>query len=396
VLETLALAGYVYGAVELYAVARYTGIALHTAVALLVLNVGILAARADEGPMAPFADDGPQGMMVRRLTAPVVLIPLVLGYLVIRGREADLFDRGLSTALFAVSAIVLLGATMWHTASMIAASDERRRRAEKDRDLLLQRERHARDEAERASRLKDEFIAVISHELRTPMNVMLGWTRVLETRGSAERHAHAAAVIVRNGRLLARLVEDLLDISRVSARQLEITPRPVLLNAVVQASLDALAPAAAQQQLQLMADLDPAVGLITGDCERLQQIVSNLVSNAIKFTGEGGRVEVRTARQEATVTIAVSDTGIGFDEGFSSEMFQAFRQADSSSRRQHGGLGLGLSIAKHIVELHGGTIAGTSAGPGRGAVFTVALPALSAETSATPLTAEPGLEPLQA
>jgi signal transduction histidine kinase len=374
-LALLAIAGYLYGAVELYGIARYTGIALHTAVTFVILGIGILAARADAGGIATVMGDGPAGTLLRRLAIPVVVMPFALGYVVLRARQADVVDRGLSLAIFAVLVVVALGMIVWRTANAIAASDEQRRRAERDRDQLLVLERRARDEAERASRLKDHFIAMLSHELRTPLNVMLGWTRVLETARSPERHAHAAAVVARNGRLLARLVEDLLDISRASAGQFEIASSPTQLNAVVQASLDALAPVAAQRRVQLVSSLDAELEIIDGDAERIQQIVSNLVSNALKFTAAGGRVEVRTGRQDGSAIVTVTDTGIGFDESFASQLFQPFRQADSSTRREHGGLGLGLSIAKHIAELHGGSIAGTSPGPGCGATFTVRLPA---------------------
>jgi signal transduction histidine kinase len=374
-LALLAISGYFYGAEQLYAVARFTGIALHTAVALAVLSAGILAARADAHPMALFLSDGPGGTLLRRLVAPVIVIPLGMGYLVVKGREADVFDRASSIALFAVSVIVLLGTTVWLTAKAMEAADRRRYRAEQDRDLLLVRERRARTEAESASRLKDQFIAVLSHELRTPLNVMLGWTKVLESGSAPERHPHAAAVVARNGRLLARLVEDLLDISRVSAGQFEIAARPVAFNAVITASLDALAPAAESKGVRLVPALDPRVGVIEGDAERLQQIVGNLLSNAVKFTAAGGVVDIRSARQGAVVTLTVSDSGIGFDETFAAQLFQPFRQADSTAKREHGGLGLGLSIARHIAEKHGGSLAGCSAGPGRGATFTLSLPA---------------------
>ena len=382
-LEMLAIAGYIYGAAELYAIARYTGIALHTAVSLLVLNVGILAARTDAGPMATFAADGPAGTLLRRIVVPVIVIPLALGYVVIRGREAELYDRALAIAIFAVSVVVILGTTVWQTAKAIATSDAHRQRAEHDRDLLLVLERKARDEAEKASRLKDQFIAMLSHELRTPLNVVLGWTKVLETGSSPERHAHAASVVARNGRMLARLVEDLLDISRVSAGQFEIAPRAMPFNPAVQASIDALAPAAAEKGVQLVATLDPAVGIIPGDPERIQQIVGNLLSNAVKFTAAGGRVDVRTSLEDGAAVLEVIDTGIGFDTAFASQLFQPFRRADSSSSREHAGLGLGLSIAKHIAELHGGSIAAASPGRGLGATFTLRLPAASRDTSET-------------
>ena len=374
-LALLAIAGYVYGAVELYGIARYTGIALHTAIALLVLHTGIAVARVDDGPVAVFLADGPAGMMFRRLAVPVVLVPLGLGYAAIGGRQAELFDRGLAFALFVVSVVVLLGTIVWQTGLRIAASDEHRRRAEHDRDQLLARERHARDEAERASRVKDHFIAVMSHELRTPLNVMLGWTSILENVGvPPEVHARAAGIVARNGRLLARLVEDLLDISRVAAGQFEIAPRPMPFNAAVQATVEAIAPLAAKKAVRVVAHLDPSAGLVNGDPERVQQIVWNLLSNAVKFTDAGGCVEVHTVFDGGSAVLTVADTGVGFDEAFAAQLFEPFRQADSSSKREHSGLGLGLSIARHITELHGGSLTGTSAGRGRGATFRLTLP----------------------
>jgi len=214
----------------------------------------------------------------------------------------------------------------------------------------------------------------MSHELRTPLNVMLGWTRVLETESSPERHARAATIVARNGRMLARLVEDLLDLSRVTAGQFEITRRPMQFNAAVQAAVDSLAPRAREKDVSLTNELDPRIDTISGDPERLQQIVSNLVANAIKFTGPGGRVHVRTSRVVGNILLTVQDTGIGFDDEFAGELFRPFRQADSSFKREFGGLGLGLSIAKHIAEMHGGTLTGRSDGPGHGALFTLCLP----------------------
>ena len=284
VLATFAIAGYLYGAVELYAIARYTGIALPTALAFVVLNVGILVARIDEGPMVAFIDEGPAGTLLRRLAIPVVIVPLALGYVVVHGRQADLYDRGLSIALFAVSLVIAMWATIWLTAKVMAVGDRHRRLAEEDRDRLLIRERFARGEAERASQLKDQFMAVLSHELRTPLNVMLGWTKALETNTLPERRAHAASVVARNGRLLARLVEDLLDISRASVGQFEVSPRPIPFNTVVQGSLDALSPSAAAKGVGLLSELDPAIGALEADPDRIQQIVSNLAANAIKFT----------------------------------------------------------------------------------------------------------------
>jgi signal transduction histidine kinase len=188
--------------------------------------------------------------------------------------------------------------------------------------------------------------------------------------------------VARNGQLLARLVEDLLDLSRVSAGQFEIARRPMLVNPVVQAAVDALGPTARRKGVSLVSQLDSRIGVVQGDPERLQQMVSNLLSNAIKFTADGGRVQVTTKFDPGGVLLSVADNGIGFDESFASQLFQPFRQADSSFKREFGGLGLGLSIARHIAELHGGSLTGTSAGPGRGATFTLELPAWAGDALA--------------
>jgi signal transduction histidine kinase len=375
VLALLAVAGYLYGAAQLYAVAQYTGIALHTALALITLHIGVLALRSDAGPMALFASDGPEGTLLRRMAMPVTLLPLALGYVVLIGRQGELYDRGLAFAIFASALVFVLWTTVWQTARSIAAADGQRRTAEQHRDELLVRERRARDEAERANTLKDQFIATMSHELRTPLNVMLGWTQVLESGGPRDAQARAAAVVARNGRLLARLVEDLLDISRATAGQFDIVREPMSLNSAAQAAIDAMSPAAADKGVLLVSSLLASPDAIEADAARLQQVVWNLLSNAVKFTPAGGRVEVRTETGDGEVVLTVTDTGRGFDAAFAPHIFEPFRQADASTQREHGGLGLGLSIARHLVELHGGRISAASDGLERGARFTVRLPA---------------------
>jgi signal transduction histidine kinase len=401
-IASIPIAGYLYGAEELYGIARYTGIALHTAIALILLNAGILTARATLGPVAVFLDDGPAGTMLRRLALPIVGIPLALGYLEISARSAQIVDRGLGIALYAISLIVVLGGTVWLTAQVIERSDRARRRAELDRDLLMVSERHARAEAERASRLKDHFLATLSHELRTPLNVMLGWTRMLELGASPRDHLRIVGLVAKNGRLLARLVEDLLDLSRVTAGQFEISRAPTLLNAVVQSSFEALGPMASGKGVALAAELDPEIEPIDADPERLQQIAWNLLSNAVKFTAAGGRIVARTTRTPDAAVLIISDTGVGFDQAFAADLFKPFRQADSSVSREHGGLGLGLSIARHLAELHNGTLTGTSDGIGHGATFTLTLPRAGSPGPGGPTTVTPaaaaseiGADPVQ-
>jgi signal transduction histidine kinase/CheY-like chemotaxis protein len=244
-----------------------------------------------------------------------------------------------------------------------------------DRVELLERERAARERAEEASRAKDEFLAVVSHELRTPLAAVLGWTRLLKSGAlPAAKQAKAVDVIERNARTQARLVDDLLDVSRIIAGKLRLESRPVDFAAAVGAAVEALRPAAEDKALHFEADLDPSVGPLVGDPVRLQQVAWNLLSNAVKFTPRGGRVCARVAPRGARAELRVEDTGEGIAAAFLPHVFEHFRQADGSTTRRHGGLGLGLAIVKHLVELHGGRVRAESEGEGKGAAFTVELP----------------------
>jgi PAS domain S-box-containing protein len=251
----------------------------------------------------------------------------------------------------------------------------RERHAMKERERLLDSEREARDEAERQSRLKDEFLATLSHELRTPMNAILGWLAILDS-GKPIRDIHAAlAVIGRNARMQAKLIDDLLDMNRMMAGNVRLEFVKLDAGALLQTTIQSLQPTAEARQVQLIGSVDSNVGEIFADPQRLQQVIWNLVHNAIKFSTRGGRVEIRVHRSADGLEIAVSDNGQGISPSFLPHVFERFRQQDASSTRSAFGLGLGLSIAKHLVELHGGTITASSAGDGQGATFTVVVPA---------------------
>ena len=261
------------------------------------------------------------------------------------------------------------------TLLLLAVEDvTERTRIEHERADLLTREQHVRVEAEAATTAKDKFLAILSHELRTPLNAMLGWTRMLRTQklGKVDA-AHGLEVIERNALLQVRLIEDLLDVSRIVSGAMRLETRPIMLAPVVHATLDTMQPAAAAKGVVLHGAVDEQAGPIQGDPARVQQIVSNLVSNAIKFTPSGGRVDVRLARRSAAAEISVRDTGRGIPAEQLSQVFSRFGMAHTASQ-SHGGMGLGLSIVRHLVELHGGTVQAESAGPGHGATFTVTLP----------------------
>jgi PAS domain S-box-containing protein len=250
-----------------------------------------------------------------------------------------------------------------------------RKRAEEERARLLAGEKAARIEAEEANRLKDEFLATVSHELRTPLNAILGWAELLRaSKLDDETARRALGTIVRNAKSQAQLIEDILDVSRIITGKLRLDARPVKLTAIINAAIDAVRPASYAKGITLDASFDESVDTILGDPNRLQQVVWNLLSNSIKFTPSGGRVEVRLENGDGHAQVIVRDTGCGISKEFLPHVFDRFRQADSSYTRQHGGLGLGLAIVRHMVEMHGGAVQAESPGEGLGATFTVKLP----------------------
>ncbi|MBW4555050.1 MAG: PAS domain S-box protein [Trichormus sp. ATA11-4-KO1] len=253
-----------------------------------------------------------------------------------------------------------------------------RQLAEQECDRLLQRERSARQEAEVANRIKDQFLAILSHELRTPLNPILGWAKLLRCRKFDEKTANQALeTIERNAKLQTQLIEDLLDVSRILQGKLSLNIYPVNLVMVLEASLETVRLAADAKSIQIQTIIDPHLGHVMGDPNRLQQVFWNLLSNAVKFTPIGGRVEIRLGEVDSQAQIQVSDTGQGITLEFLSYVFDYFRQADSTTTRKFGGLGLGLAIVRQVVELHGGTVQAESPGEGLGATFTVRLPLLA-------------------
>ena len=251
-----------------------------------------------------------------------------------------------------------------------------------DNARLYEAEVRARASAEAASRAKDAFLATVSHELRTPLSPILAWSRMLR-QGTLdpEKERRALEAIERCARSQAQLVEDLLDVSRIITGKLRLDVRPVALAPVIQAAVEVVRPAADAKGIRLQSVLDSEAGMVAGDPERLKQVVWNLVSNAVKFTPRGGRVQIVLERIESHLQITVIDTGQGIPSGFLTHVFQRFEQADGTSTRAHGGLGLGLAIVRHIVELHGGTVRAESPGEGEGAVFTVTLPLVAARSA---------------
>jgi signal transduction histidine kinase len=267
------------------------------------------------------------------------------------------------------------------TAELSVANEELKKEirnrewAEQERARLLVLEQEARKQAEEANRLKDEFLATLSHELRTPLNAILGWTQVMRTGKLDEATStRALETIERNAKAQAQLISDLLDVSRIITGKLRLELRPIELPRIIEAALDSVRPAADAKEIPLEVSLVPLTTPVLGDADRLQQVVWNLLSNAIKFTPRGGRVTVRLETAPGSAAIRVIDTGAGIRPDFLPYVFDRFRQAESTITRSHGGLGLGLSIVRHMVELHGGTVEVESEGDGKGSTFTVRLP----------------------
>jgi PAS domain S-box-containing protein len=250
-----------------------------------------------------------------------------------------------------------------------------RKRAEQERTALLAQAETAYREAEAANRSKDEFLATVSHELRTPLNAILGWAQLLLAAGDdPERRRRGLDTVVRNAKLQSQLIDDLLDVSRIISGKMRLDVQPTDLAAVIDAAVEAIRPAAEAKQIQLRRVVDPFAGPVAGDPGRLQQVVWNLLSNAVKFTPKAGKVEVRLERVNSHIEIIVADNGAGIAPEFLPHVFDRFRQLDGTTTRRHGGLGLGLAIVRHLVELHGGTVRVKSPGDGEGSTFLVALP----------------------
>jgi signal transduction histidine kinase/ActR/RegA family two-component response regulator len=306
---------------------------------------------------------------------------------ILERRTAATQKKAQTTAILLISSSLLAFVLVALSAITVHRDIAKRRQVEEQLRLInedLEQRVHDRTQAlEQTNRLKDEFLSILSHELRNPLNAMLGWAKLLRAgKLSDDKVEQGLEVIERNARSQAQLIEDLLDISRIITGKLRLSVRPVSPVAIIEAAIDTMRPAADARSIRLQVTLDSEVGTISGDPDRLQQVVWNLLSNAIKFTPKGGKVQVRLERINSHIELTVSDTGQGISPEFLPCIFDRFSQADGSSTRSHSGLGLGLAIARNIVELHGGTIHVASPGEGQGSSFAVILPLMIIHQSA--------------
>jgi signal transduction histidine kinase/DNA-binding response OmpR family regulator len=303
-------------------------------------------------------------------------------FYLVNKRNAEEFseaDERLAATLANQVAVAYENATLYaeaqHHATELRMEMAVRKQAEEERARLLVREQAARAEAEAANRNKDEFLATLSHELRTPLTAILGWSHLLRKKELEQAEfVKGLDTIERNARSQSQLIDDLLDVSRIITGKLQIESGPVSLSKAIEAALDSIRPGAEAKSIRFQTELDEGQCRVLGDSTRLQQIFWNLFSNAVKFTPAGGEVKVTVSLEESRVNVSVTDTGIGIDADFLPFIFDRFRQADGSTTREHGGLGLGLAIVQHLVELHNGRVYVESAGKDLGATFTIALP----------------------
>jgi signal transduction histidine kinase/ActR/RegA family two-component response regulator len=342
-----------------------------------------------ELPPMPITTEGPNSRAVR--TGQIIITDDYMS--VTRGHPAVIIgpDNGLRPQSSLVVPMTVMGRTVGtievqsyartaykeeHVTAMRMAANLTAVAIENVR--LLERESNARAAAEESNRLKDEFLATVSHELRTPLTAILGWSRMLEAGGLDESvAARAIETIRRNAKTQSEIIDDILDVSRIITGNLYLDLQPIELAPVIEAAINVVRPTAEAKGIQIETEFDAQPAMVSGDSNRLQQVVWNLLSNAVKFTPSGGWVRVAVQHADSCIEIKVADNGQGIGPDFLPFVFDRFRQADSTTTRQHGGLGLGLAIARHLVEIHGGTVLAESAGEHEGATFTVRLPAVS-------------------
>ncbi|MDB4961112.1 MAG: two-component hybrid sensor and regulator [Myxococcales bacterium] len=335
-----------------------------------VIRLADVLADPRYGQMAPHHGMPPHHLPVRSYLAVPVISRSgeVIGGLFFGHSETDVFTERAERLVVGIAgqaSIAIDNARMFEEA----------KRAAEDRSRLLEAERIARAEVERVSLMKDEFLATLSHELRTPLNAVLGWSEILLGRTPAESDLRRGLdTIARNARSQAQLIEDLLDMNRIVSGKIRLDVQRIDIAPIVDAAIDSVRPSAEAKAITIRRTLDPNAGPVVGDPNRLQQIVWNLLTNAVKFTPKGGKIDVLVQRVSSHVELTVTDTGAGISPDFLPHLFERFRQADSSTTRRHGGLGLGLSIVKQLVELHGGTVSAHSPGLGQGSMFLVTLP----------------------
>ena len=374
-LSTLSIIGYIYGASVLYMVPTLTVIALQTATFILAVSLGLLTTVTERGPMRLINDDSPAGLITRRVVPAIIALPVLVGFLRLTGERASLYDTAFGSALRTVIEIGLFLILIGWTGNAIS---RQARRLELQRAELLEREHEFRTVAEASSKLKDEFLATLSHELRNPLNVVLGYSELLlRTPQIADtpQLLQISKALKRNAQSQSQLINDLLDLSRLQMGKVSLNRETVSLGTILDNAVETVRADAAAKNITISVTSPDQVFVVDADPLRMQQVVWNLLNNAVKFTPDGGAITLSLKSEGAEVLLTIEDSGPGIDPEFLPHVFEMFRQADSSSVRRHGGMGIGLALVHQLIQLHEGSVS-VASGPDHGAKFIVRLPAL--------------------
>ena len=373
----LSLIGYLLGAQRLYAIPRFTVISLQSTLTLLALGTGMLLSLEERQPMRSILARTASARLIRRVFPGIQLVPVMLGWLAMRGVDAGLFDRGFAMASVVLGVMVVLTGLLWWSAAAVNAHEQQLQASRGELAMSL-------SELEREDRRKNEFLATLAHELRNPLApIRTGLALLDRVDDDAALAATTRAMMGRQVRQMVRLIDDLLDLSRITRDRIELRLEPLDLREVLSQAVESCAPQleAAAQPLELNLPQDPIP--LHGDPVRLVQVFSNLLSNASKFTPSQGRIAITAAVEGAWVAVAVRDSGRGIPAARLHEVFEMFSQLSTPMDRHHGGLGIGLTLARRLVEMHGGSLTAASEGEGLGSEFVVRLPMSRPETAPT-------------
>ncbi len=374
-IASLSLIGYWFGANQLFGVAHYTGIAWQTSTMLAALGIGVMAAMPERGMVASLRRDDAGGVVLRRLIVPILGIPLLLGWLRLEGQQAGLYDLAFGTAVRTLVEIMLFFGLLWWTVKGISQQALAARQAQQALRESEQRYRIIAEAAKDADRRKDEFLATLAHELRNPLAPIGNALAIMEHAGEDREMLRLARdTMERQFGQMVRLVDDLLDVGRITRDKLELRTQRTELASIIHQAVETCRSLAEGLGHNLRVMLPQSPIWVLADPVRLGQVFSNLLNNACKFTEAGGTISISAERQGSQAVISVKDTGIGVAPDKLESIFEMFAQVDNALERTHGGLGIGLTLVKRLVELHGGQISVVSEGPGGGSEFTVRLP----------------------
>ncbi|MEP6902168.1 MAG: HAMP domain-containing sensor histidine kinase [Actinomycetota bacterium] len=359
--------GYLFSASSLYSFTTVTGVAFITAILFLILQTGILAVQSECGIITILLSQTRGGFVLRFLLPSSLIVIVLVDWISLKAARAGIIPENLVVPLGTIASGSIIAVLIWRSAKLLYEADIKEKQSFAEMQTAYKM-------AEEANRAKDEFISVVSHELRTPLNAILGWLQIIKTNPGEENMRRAFEIIGRQSETQLRLVEDLLDTSRIISGKMRLEIKSLQIENVIAEAIESVNPAAAAKNIELTVENYFEGKTLRGDSDRLQQVFWNLLSNAVKFTPQNGAIKIHLQPENSLVQIKFTDTGEGIEADLLPFVFDRFRQSENSKSGRTGGLGLGLSVARSIVELHGGSITASSDGIGKGATFTVHLP----------------------